>query len=211
MQVKNIMLYIKHKRGETAMFDSGAGEIFKTLAKGIAKGIGEIPIIQDENPKAKICRQKSWETITKTADAMFVRNVTPERGTVVYCDLAVLGEHTGIYMGGGHIIHLNGSGEIERVGSQTFIDRLNGNNNALTIFCPVDSKGQVISFDKIADRAEAVLGSKRNYNILTDNCHRFTYYCLTGNSDFLDSSFTGIETTLKYKYGFDNWRATTLV
>ena len=57
----------------------------------------------------------------------------PAPGTPVYCNLAIVVEHTGIYIGDNEIVHLNGDGNIETVSPQEFLARLDGDNPAKTI------------------------------------------------------------------------------
>ena len=70
----------------------------------------------------------------KTIDAFFIHDVTPKVGSIVYCNLALVAEHTGIYVGDNKIIHLNGSGLVEMVSAEIFCDRLHGRNKFLIVF-----------------------------------------------------------------------------
>ena len=51
------------------------------------------------------------------------------------------------------------------------------------IFIPVDSDGDPVPCYIAAQNAELVLGQKRNYNLLLDNCHQFSAGCITGEFD----------------------------
>lgn len=81
---------------------------------------------------------KVMEWTIKTIDAFFIHDVKLMVGSIVYCNLAIVAEHTGIYVGDGKIVHLNGSGLVEMVSTEDFCDRLHGTNPSFTIFCPVD-------------------------------------------------------------------------
>lgn len=144
--------------------------------------------------------------LAKTVDAFLIHNQVPAIGSIVYCNLALAFEHTGIYVGNNKIVHLNGNGRIEKVSFQKFIERLDGNNLSFSIFCAVDKNGESIGSNKIAERALKMVGLRRDYNVAIDNCHRFTNYCLTGKNSMI-TSFTMLEEELKLNYGFANWRA----
>lgn len=146
------------------------------------------------------------KNIYKTIDAIFIRQQKPRLGSVVYCNLAGVFEHTGIFVGGGKIVHLDGEGMIEKVSYDDFVNRLDGNNPAITIFCPVDSNNKSIGDEQVAQRALAMVGSHRDYNLIFENCHKFTLYCLTGKTLPI-VTFNTIELALKGKYLFANWRA----
>ena len=50
---------------------------------------------------------KLMDWTIKTIDAFFIHNVKPKIGSIVYCNLAIVVEHTGIYVGDGKIVHVN--------------------------------------------------------------------------------------------------------
>ena len=151
-------------------------------------------------------RRKCSEWVEKTVDAMFIHSQVPKIGSVVYCNLVGAFEHTGIYVGHGEIVHLNGNGMIEKVNYKQFVGRLEGFNPAFSIFCATDSYGKVISDKSIAERALEMVGSKKSYNLIYDNCHCFTAYCLNG-SNLVMGYFSIIEMLLKQEFSFARWRA----
>ena len=85
---------------------------------------------------------KLMDWTIKTIDAFFIHDVKPKIGSIVYCNLAIVAEHTGIYVGDGKIVHRNGSGLVEMVSDDEFCDRLHGANPSFTVFCPVNSNGK---------------------------------------------------------------------
>ena len=80
--------------------------------------------------------RKLMDWTVKTIDAFFIHSVRPAVGSVVYCNLAVVAEHTGIYVGNNKIVHLNGNGRIEKVSAESICERFHGKNPAFTIFLP---------------------------------------------------------------------------
>ncbi|MCQ2380454.1 MAG: lecithin retinol acyltransferase family protein [Victivallaceae bacterium] len=103
-------------------------------------------------------------------------------GAIVYCDLAVVAEHTGIYVGGGKIVHLNGNGRIEKVNEEEFRGRLDGANPSFTVCCATYA-GKLLCDRAIAERAKSAVGGRRDYNVVLDNCHQFTWGCISGDFD----------------------------
>lgn len=129
----------------------------------------------------------------------------PAPGTPVYCNLALVVEHTGIYIGDDEIVHLNGDGEIEIVSPQEFVARLDGDNPGKSIYYAAKFDGTPLGGKRIADRARAKVGSRRNYNLVFDNCHRFTCGCLTGNFENPCNNFPDVEKTIRGKFGSLTW------
>lgn len=114
-------------------------------------------------------------------DNCFRDTVKPELGSVLYCDLLFgIAVHSGIYVGNNEIVHLDGSGRIELVSPDQFLNRLNGFNIAVSIYVS-SYESEAIGNEKFAERALAMLGKKRAYNLLLDNCHQFTAGCISGD------------------------------
>ena len=153
-----------------------------------------------------LLEKKTKEWIEKTFDAFFIHSQEPAIGSVLYCNLALALEHTGIYVGDGKIVHLNGNGIIESVSFEEFIKRLEGSNPSVSIFCAVDAKGNSIGSEQVAKRALEMVGKHQEYNLLVDNCHCFTAYCLTGTKVKL-GSFALVQNILRSDFELANWRA----
>lgn len=107
-----------------------------------------------------------------------------EPGSVVLCTLLEHAKHSGIYVGGGKIVHFDGSGVVEKVTPEVFVRRLKifnkvSVNTAVDIYVPASGDGADRNPEAV-ERAEAAVGP-RTYHVLRNNCHRFTYYCLTGD------------------------------
>lgn len=133
--------------------------------------------------------------------------VEPAIGSVLYCDLAGgYGEHSGIYIGNGEIVHLDGSGQIEIVGPLSFLNRLGGHNPSVTIYVSCKDKISVGS-PAVAARAKSMVGKVRNYSLFLDNCHQFTSGCLTGDWENGDNFVMFLKSTTYKVLGTDNWRS----
>ena len=136
--------------------------------------------------------------------ALVADSLKPKVGSVLYCNLMFLVEHTGIYVGRGKVVHLNGDGKIEKVSFKEFIGRVEGANPAIAICCPVDVRNKPIGDKQVAERTLSLVGTHRDYNLLLDNCHKFTYHCLTGKS-LTVGTFQAVEDAVKAKYSFSDW------
>ena len=159
--------------------------------------------------KDLLIEKKLKEWTEKTIDAFFIHSVRPAVGSVVYCNLAMVAEHSGVYVGDGQIVHLNGNGRIERVSAEKFCERFGGKNPSFTIFCPTNWQGKAVGDKKVAEYALRSVGRFVNYNPAFNNCHCFTASCLEGKAVFCPS-FSVLESLVAQKYGACKWRATVL-
>ena len=150
------------------------------------------------------------ESIVERLTANVLPDVRFVPGCVVKCDLWAL-DHTGIYVGEGKFVHRTGdaSGYIEQCDYDTFLNRLNGNNNAISIYVACKADGPIAE-DAIAHRALNSIGKSNfdGYNLLFRNCHHFTHYCITGKNIETpqNCTFQSIDTLLRQKYNMDMWR-----
>lgn len=149
---------------------------------------------------------------------MFRDPVEPLPGSIVVCDLSPFpgahqigagAEHSGVYAGENTIIHRNGNGYIEKTTPKKFLDRLDGFNCAVSIY--VACKGtEAFDSEDCYRRALQALDDKeqQGYDILNKNCHHFTRYCLTGDTDQwgLDFTFSSLQNLLIDEFQVDNWR-----
>ena len=137
------------------------------------------------------------------------RHGKPKAGTPVYCKLARVAEHTGIYVGDGEIVHLNGDGEIETVSPREFVARWDGLNPVMnlsaSIYYAADGEGKALGKRSIAERARSMVGSTRNYQWLLDNCHQFTCGCISGDFENPCNFFWMVEMEIRDKLGLLTW------
>ncbi len=128
--------------------------------------------------------------------------VQPIPGSVVYCDLTFgFTEHSGIYLGNGRIAHLNGKGLIESVDKEAFLD---GTTGVSILVSSRNSKP--VGSQQVANRARAMLGKRRSYNMIFDNCHQFTAGCLTGDFNNGNNFFWMLKDQVSAKLGANTWR-----
>lgn len=144
------------------------------------------------------------DEVKSVVTSMTSESVTPVPGSVVYCDLAGGLEHSGIYVSRNQIVHLNGSGFGEIVSPDEFCNRLGGLNFTNTIYVSCDEDSAVGDCNAVS-RALEMVGKKREYNALLDNCHQFTSGCLTGNFDNADNYLWTLKDTSKQEINATVW------
>jgi len=169
------------------------------------------PEIELEWPTPEDIKNIAGRERISILDNVFRDKVKPTLGSVVICDLYAF-DHSGIYVGNGNIAHRSGDGYIEIVGPEEFMNRLEGYNNAISIYVSCKDKN-AIGWRKAAERAKAAAydcthDQHSGYDLLNRNCHHFTRWCLTGDSDQwgFDFTFFSLEDLLMTKYGMNNWR-----
>ena len=134
-------------------------------------------------------------------DNVFRDAVTPVRGSVLYCDMAFGNmDHSGIYVGNNQIVQLGKSGYIKCVSPREFIR----GTTAISIYVSCIDESAV-GDERAADCAEALVGSMRDYSLLTNNCHTFCSECLTGQSN-TDTFLWMLKLTAKQSMGVNTWR-----
>lgn len=127
--------------------------------------------------------------------------VTPQKGSVLYCDLSfIIAEHSGIYVGDNRIVHLNGKGEIEAVSPAEFLSLF-----ALQDIYVSCMENSAVGSERVANHALSMVGKKRNYNLVMNNCHQFTTGCLTGNFENSSKLLTFLKMQAKDTLGADTW------
>ena len=139
-------------------------------------------------------------------DNVFRTTVKPVPGSLLYCDLALSTvEHTGIYLGNNEIAHLDGSGIIEVVSPKQFLARLDGWNTAISIYVSCRGK-EAVGCSSVAERARSMVGTRRDYNVLLDNCHQFAAGCLSGNYENPNNFLWMVKDEAKKHLHANSWR-----
>ena len=136
----------------------------------------------------------------KTEKTVEINSFSCCDGAVVFCELAKKIEYSGIYVGNGQIVELNGDGWIRKVNPVTFYsDSQYRTGNEIYTF--TDFNGKVLCSEEIARRARGKVGTKVDYSIISENCHQFSVGCLTGNFSNLNITFTQLLELMKKIYG----------
>lgn len=134
-------------------------------------------------------RKKRYKTLRSP-------DVKPVVGCIMKCDLGLLLEHTGVYIGDGKIVSLNRHSQIRVESPKTFFPPgTNPDSNRIYTAC-FEKTDIVLAAPIIAKRAKKHINEKTPYNVLFNNCHRFTCGCVTGNFENDVVSFAMLEEIL---------------
>lgn len=122
--------------------------------------------------------------------------VKPVPGSIVCCSVFSAFDHTGIWLDEDTIVELHGSGLIKAVSHKRFLHNRSGN----AIFVACDSKGTPLIVEGTPQRTAAEVFSYREYDLLKNNCYRFSWYCVSGEEKQL-GSFSDFNNVLAKHHG----------
>lgn len=130
--------------------------------------------------------------------------VLPVRGTVFYCEMAGgAADHSGVYVGGGHIVELKGTGDIQKVELEEFMDVP---GFPVNVYMPCRD-GKCVGLEDAAGRAENRVGRHIDYNLVLNNCHKFTCGCVTGDFNNSNTLLRLMRPAVESALGANEWRA----
>lgn len=111
-------------------------------------------------------------------DSVFRDKVRPVPGSVLYCDLWLAVEHSGIYLGDGQIsnIVVDGLAEssVQACGPESFTSK---SNLGRKIYVSCNSQGAV-GHPTVARGAARHVGERAFYGLVIKNCHQFSTRCV---------------------------------
>lgn len=106
-------------------------------------------------------------------------------GSLVMCEIMHLFEHTGIYIGNGWIVELQGTGLVRAITPTQFLAGRTGEQIAVA----TGLHHRIFASEHIAERAAQHIYSYQTYDLLRNNCHRFSVSCITGRFNQVTSFF----------------------
>ncbi|MCL1079777.1 hypothetical protein D5R81_17610 [Parashewanella spongiae] len=110
------------------------------------------------------------------------RKAKLKNGSIVCCHVYGVILHTGIWIDGA-IVELHGSGLVRVVSPERFLKDRSGEK----IYVATQANGKVL-FDLIAaNRGKELVYQYRDYDLLKNNCYRFTYSCLSDSEEYINS------------------------
>ena len=110
------------------------------------------------------------------------QSASPMNGCIVCCGIYGVFEHTGIWCDGA-IIELRGNGLIRAISPERFIQDRSGDD----IFIACDNQCNPLIDKNTIQRATAQLYQYSEYHVIKNNCHRFVWQCISGESRSLTS------------------------
>lgn len=164
-------------------------------------------------------------SLLESLEAEFKDKVKPVPGSVLKCDLAFGADfmggsicHTGIYLGNDEIAEITNEDGKARVNVVAPSDFLNGQGTnfirtGINIYVATDGDGNALGSASVAARARAAASRRRHgeYDIVDNNCHRFTVRCVTGEApDEAQLTERDVDEALKATFGCENvtWEPT---
>ena len=119
-----------------------------------------------------------WKPIKYFIDSTLRDKVAPVPGSVLYCDLWVAVEHSGIYVGNGSISNIVVDGFCE---STVMLDTARSFTSNSTIgrkiYVSCDGDGAV-GDAMVANKANLDVGERAFYGLVFKNCHQFSTRCV---------------------------------
>ncbi|MFI3219258.1 MAG: hypothetical protein QX189_09070, partial [Methylococcales bacterium] len=111
-------------------------------------------------------------------DSTFREKVTPVAGSVLYCDLWLAVEHSGIYVGDGEISNIVVDGlaesEVKLSSPRSFTSK---STLGRKIYVSCDKYGAV-GDDAVRHGADSHVGERAFYGLIIKNCHHFSTKCV---------------------------------
>ena len=165
-------------------------------------------------------------SLVESFAAEFKDKIRPIPGCVLRCDLAggaslMCGSicHTGIYLGDDRIVEIvpvKGKAKVHIVDPYDFLNGQGSNftRTGINIYVATDGEGHALGSQTIADRAldyRKMHRSYGSYDLVDNNCHRFTVRCITGEEpDGVQLSESEVEDALKSEFDCDQvtWEPT---
>lgn len=136
----------------------------------------------------------------------FRDKVTPIPGSIVYCDIFLgFAEHSGVYIGDNRIVQLNKYGEIEAVTPKEFVS---GTSSRSIYVSSREAQGSTksVGLYTIAKRAESMVGRKRSYGFIVENCHQFTTGCMTNEFNNTNNFLWMLKDETRKRIQANTWR-----
>lgn len=121
-------------------------------------------------------------------------SVMPVNGAVVCCGIYEVFQHTGIWFDG-EIIELKGNGLVRAISPERFIDNRSGNR----IYIACNSDLQPLVDAGCATRAASRVFEYQDYDVIDNNCHRFTLQCVFGK-DVAATRFAAVNEQLNLRF-----------
>lgn len=168
---------------------------------------------------AAIFENVAVKNIKYFIDSNFRDHVKPLPGSVLYCDLLVGAEHSGIYVGDGEISNivvdslLRADATVRRSTPESFTSK-SWAGSKIYVSC---NKRGAVGDAKVSLGANAHVGEKSFYGLIYRNCHHFSRKCV-GYADGLvnEVSFTPdftlepttkpLKSAARKKLGATKWR-----
>ena len=130
---------------------------------------------------AKIFFQSSLKSIKYFVDDNFRSKVEPIEGSVLYSNLYIAVEHSGIYVGNGQISNIVVGSLLKGDSTVCLSEARNFTDSSFLgkkIYVSCDIHGQPVGDFDVADGAKNHVGEPSFYGLVFKNCHTFSRKCV---------------------------------
>lgn len=123
-------------------------------------------------------------------DSTFRDKVTPVPGSVLYCDLWVAVEHSGVYIGEGEIADIVVEGFAEAVVNRSSASCFTSKSTLGRKIYVSCNKHGAVGHKAVGQYAERQIGQRSFYGLVIKNCHDFSRRCVNRVADVqVEASF----------------------
>lgn len=121
-------------------------------------------------------------------DSTFRKKVVPLPGSVVYCDLFLAVEHSGIHVADGEIINIEVDGFAESQVNFTDAKSFTSKSVLGRKIYVSSNKNGAVGRESVGRFAASHSGERSFYGLVVKNCHQFSTKCVNTSSDATDIS-----------------------
>ena len=147
-----------------------------------------------------------FKTLKYFVDSTFRDKVVPVPGSVLYCDLWVAVEHSGIYIGDGEISNIEVDGVAESAVSCSSPESFTAKSVlGRKIYVSCNDAGAV-GHRSVAGYASAQVGQRSFYGLVIKNCHQFSTRCVNVRGDYPEEP--GFWQKFRLNIGLETWEPT---
>lgn len=144
-----------------------------------------LPLI---NPLAVLAIKFGFKPVKYFIDSVFRQKVVPLPGSVVYCDLLLAVEHSGIHVAGGEIANIEVDGFADSSVNLTDAQSFTSKSILGRKIYVSSNKNGAVGRKSVGKFAASHSGERSFYGLVVKNCHQFSTKCVNTSSDATDAS-----------------------
>lgn len=144
-----------------------------------------LPLI---NPLAALALKFGFKSVKYFIDSTFRQKVLPLPGSVVYCDLFLAIEHSGIHVADGEIANIEVDGFAESQVNLTDAKSFTSKSRLGRKIYVSSNKNGAVGRKSVGEFAVSHSGERSFYGLVVKNCHQFSTKCVNTSSDATDTS-----------------------
>lgn len=174
----------------------GAGLVGAGLAKSAYDATRREESLRRLNPTPELLNKHKTAVAKHPSDWLTGERIAkPQPGSLVSCGIYNSIDHSGIWTADNLVIELSGNGLVRAVSPKRFLLDRSGKQ----VFVACDSSGSPLADETAEIRAKEQIFSYRDYHVLTNNCHKFSWYSLSGIDESV-TTFSELNTKLAERH-----------